>query len=99
MRRIVVLLCLVFVMPLVAQDRPPRVHRYPPDWNNALPQYEKRIQLLTASIKRDAFIMSRVMLAMGDLSESPPPQQPAQGTLMPTPRVAPNRVRVFVRSR
>ena len=69
MRRIALLLSFLFIAPLGAQDRGPRVHRFPPDWNNALPQYEKRVQLLTASIKRDAFIISRVTLAMGDLSD------------------------------
>ena len=36
---------------------------------NALPQYEKRVQFLTAGIKRDAFIISRVTLAVGDLTD------------------------------
>lgn len=69
MRRVAVLLCVVFAMPLVSQERPARIHRFPPDWANALPQYEKRVQLLTAGIKRDAFIISRVTLAVGDLSD------------------------------
>ena len=34
----------------------------------ALPQFDRRMQFLTASIKRDAFIISRVTLAMNDLS-------------------------------
>lgn len=68
MRRVAMLLCLVVMTPLAAQSRA-RVNRMPPDWQNALPQYEKRVQHLTASIKRDAFIISRVTLAMGDLSD------------------------------
>ena len=68
MRGTVLLLSFIFIAPLAAQERG-RVHRFPPDWNNALPNYEKRVQLLTASIKRDAFIISRVTLAMGDLAD------------------------------
>ena len=69
MRRVAVLLCVVFAMPLVSQERERRIMRFPPDWGVALPQYEKRVQLLTAGIKRDAFIISRVTLAVGDLSD------------------------------
>jgi len=69
MRRVALLLCFMVMTPLAAQERSGRVHRFPPDWSNALPQYEKRVQLLTASIKRDAFIISRVTLAMNDLAD------------------------------
>ena len=69
MRLTGLLLCVTVMIPLAAQERGPRVHRFPPDWSAALPQYEKRVQLLTASIKRDAFIISRVTLAMNDLSD------------------------------
>src|SRR5687768_5226468 len=69
MRRVALLLCFMVMTPLAAQERSTRVHRFPPDWSNALPQYEKRVQLLTASIKRDAFIISRVTLAMNDLAD------------------------------
>ena len=69
MRRLVLLLCLVVAMPVLSQQRERRIMRFPPDWGSALPQYEKRVQLLTAGIKRDAFIISRVTLAVGDLSD------------------------------
>src|SRR5687768_3684315 len=69
MRLTGLLLCVTVMIPLAAQERGPRVHRFPPDWSAALPQYEKRVQLLTASIKRDAFIISRVTLAVNDLAD------------------------------
>ena len=69
MRRVTTLLLLCLALPLSAQTRVPPARRFPPDWNNALPQYEKRVQTLSAGIKRDAFIISRVTLAMADLSD------------------------------
>lgn len=39
------------------------------EWSSALPAFEKRVQLLTAGIKRDAFIVAQVTLAAGDLSD------------------------------
>ena len=65
MRKLIVLLLLT--IPAFAQER--RVFRPMAEWSTALPAFEKRIQLLTAGIKRDAFIVAQVTLAVGDLAD------------------------------
>jgi hypothetical protein len=69
MRRVALLFCVVTAVSLTAQEREFRTFRMPAEWNVALPAYEKRVQELTAGIKRDAFIVSRVTVAMGELME------------------------------
>jgi hypothetical protein len=69
MRRMALLFCILTVLPLAAQERELRTFRMPAEWHVALPAYEKRVQELTAGIKRDAFIVSRVTVAMADLTE------------------------------
>lgn len=68
MRRIALMVCVAVAVPMFAQERG-RVYRPYAEWSTALPAFEKRMQALTAAIKRDAFIVSRVTLAMGDLAD------------------------------
>lgn len=65
MRRIILLLCIA--LPAFGQVRPP--HRFPPEWNVALPAYEQRVRDLSAGIKRDAFIVAKITLAMSALTD------------------------------
>ena len=66
MRKLILLLLLA--VPLFAQ--PSRgVIRHSPEWSVALPAYEKRVQALSAAIKREAFIVAQVTLAMNHLQD------------------------------
>lgn len=69
MRRLALLFCVAMAVPAAAQPREMRTFRMPAEWNVALPAYEKRVQELTAAIKRDAFIVGHVTVAMGELMD------------------------------
>ncbi|HKR64533.1 MAG TPA: hypothetical protein VJZ00_12445 [Thermoanaerobaculia bacterium] len=57
-------------MSVFAQERPPqRAVRRPAEWRTNVLEYEQRMQFLSKSVQRDAFIVGQMAAAMGDLTD------------------------------